>query len=68
MARTIDEFGNESGSIVERKEKKKNELAMNDGASTPVGIYKKADGTKMVMPRIQPFKIRKIKKGGLPTA
>ena len=27
MARTIDEFGNESGSIVERKEKKKQELA-----------------------------------------
>ena len=28
MARTIDEFGFESGSIAERKEKKKKELAM----------------------------------------
>ena len=42
------------------------DIAMNAGASTPVGIYTKADGTKMVMPKIQPFKIRKIKKGGLP--
>ena len=66
MARTIDEFGNESGSIVERKEKKKKELAMNQGPSTPVGIYDTADGGKMVMPKHQPFKIRKIKKGGLP--
>ena len=39
MARTIDEFGNESGSIVERKEKKKKELAMNQGPSTPIKYY-----------------------------
>ena len=66
MARTIDEFGNESGSIVERKEKKKQELALNQGASTPVRVYDTADGGKMVMPKVQPFKIRKLKKGGLP--
>ena len=36
---TIDEFGNESGSIVERKEKKKKELAMNQGPSTPIKYY-----------------------------
>ena len=42
------------------------DIAMNDGPSTPVGIYKTADGGKMVMPKVQPFKIRKIKKGGLP--
>tara|TARA_R100000388_G_C7090804_1_gene87650 strand:- start:43 stop:258 length:216 start_codon:yes stop_codon:yes gene_type:complete len=29
MARTIDEFGNESGSIAERKEKKRQQLAMD---------------------------------------
>ena len=40
MARTIDEFGNESGSIVERKEKKKKELAMNQGPSTPIKFDK----------------------------
>lgn len=40
MARTIDEFGNESGSIAERKDKKKQELAMNQGPSTPVKYYK----------------------------
>ena len=40
MARTIDEFGNESGSIVERKERKKRELAMNEGASTPIKFDK----------------------------
>jgi len=39
MARTIDEFGNESGSIVERKEKKKKELAMNQRPSTPIKYY-----------------------------
>tara|TARA_B100000123_G_scaffold83147_1_gene59977 strand:+ start:219 stop:440 length:222 start_codon:yes stop_codon:yes gene_type:complete len=43
------------------------EIAKNAGASTPVGIYTKADGTKMVMPKVQPFKIRKLKgKGALP--
>ena len=44
MARTIDEFGRESGSIAERKEKKKQELAMNEGASTPVRIDTAVDG------------------------
>tara|TARA_Y100000401_G_C8176317_1_gene151736 strand:+ start:305 stop:505 length:201 start_codon:yes stop_codon:yes gene_type:complete len=39
MARTMDEFGNESGSIVERKERKKRELAMNQGPSTPIKYY-----------------------------
>ena len=38
-------------------------VAMNAGPSTPVGVYDTADGGKMVMPKIQPYKIRKIKKG-----
>ena len=42
------------------------EIAKNAGASTPVGIYTGGDGKKFVFPKIQPFKIRKIKKGGLP--
>ena len=42
------------------------DIAMNQGPSTPVGIYDTADGGKMVMPKAQPFKIRKLKKGGLP--
>ena len=42
------------------------DIAMNQGPSTPVGIYDTADGGKMVMPKVQPFKIRKLKKGGLP--
>ena len=37
MARTIDEFGNESTSIAQRKERKK--LAMNQGPSTPIKYY-----------------------------
>ena len=49
MARTIDEFGNESGSIVERKEKKKRELAMNDGPSTPI---KFDEGMNKFMPNL----------------
>ena len=45
----------------------KTPIALNDGPSTPVGIYTRADGTKMVMPKVQPFKIRKLKgKGALP--
>ena len=39
MAKTIDEFGNESSSIAERKLKKKQELAMNQGPSTPIKYY-----------------------------
>jgi len=37
------------------------DIAMNDGPSTPVGIYTKSDGTKVVEPKAQPFKIRKLK-------
>ena len=37
MAKTIDEFGNESSSIAQRKEQKK--LAMNQGPSTPIKYY-----------------------------
>tara|TARA_R100000426_G_C4733554_1_gene76726 strand:- start:42 stop:233 length:192 start_codon:yes stop_codon:yes gene_type:complete len=44
----------------------KKAIALNAGPSTPVGVYDTADGGKMVMPKLQPFKIRKIKKGGLP--
>jgi len=35
----------------------------NAGPSTPVGVYDTSDGGKMVMPKIQPYKIRKIKTG-----
>ena len=55
----------EDGSKKERKGDKK-AIALNAGPSTPVGIYDTADGGKMVMPKQQPFKIRKVKKGGLP--
>ena len=61
---TIDEFGVETGSIGERKGNQR--LALNQGPSTPVGIYDTADGGKMVMPKVQPFKIRKLNKGGIP--
>ncbi len=57
----------EDGSKKERKGDK-TAIALNDGPSTPVRVYDTADGGKMVMPRQQPFKIRKIKKGGLPAA
>ena len=38
-------------------------VGVNQGPSTPVGIYDTADGGKMVFPKLQPFKIRKVKKG-----
>ena len=38
-------------------------VGVNQGPSTPVGVYDTSDGGKMVMPKIQPYKIRKIKKG-----
>jgi len=38
-------------------------VASNAGPSTPVGVYKGGDGKPFVFPKIQPFKIRKIKKG-----
>jgi len=37
-------------------------VGVNQGPSTPVGIYKGGDGKPFVFPKIQPFKIRKIKK------
>ena len=55
----------EDGSVKKRKGNKK-AIAMNQGPSTPVGIYDTADGGKTVLPKVQPFKIRKLKKGGIP--
>ena len=39
MARTYDMDRTESGSISDRQEKKKRELALNDGPSTPIKLY-----------------------------
>ena len=36
-------------------------VGVNQGPSTPVGIYKGGDGKPFVFPKIQPYKIRKIK-------
>ena len=56
MAKTYHEDGTETNSISERNEKRK-KLAMNQGPSTPVGVYDTADGGKMVMPKIQPLSL-----------
>ena len=37
-------------------------VGVNQGPSTPVGIYTGGDGKKFVFPKIHPYKIRKIKK------
>ena len=37
-------------------------VGVNQGPSTPVGIYTGGDGKKFVFPKIQPYKIRKINK------
>ena len=37
-------------------------VGVNQGPSTPVGIYTGGDGKKFVFPKIQPYKIIKIKK------
>ena len=39
MAYTIDEDGFMSGDSFERKEKRKKDLALNDGPSTPIKLY-----------------------------